>query len=104
MANYSEQDIRLIVRSEIRKLFMNGFDATDADIEWLTTSQAVEKLNYPSADSLRKDIAKPGSDGNLRLGIEVQDRRKTSSAKPDYRFNYRKCVERLNTPPSMRSA
>lgn len=100
-SNFSEQDIRRIVVDEVFKLFSKFFNLNQAqDIEWMTTKEATVRLNYPSQDSLRKDI----SNGNLRVGYEVQDRRNKNSQKPIYYFNYKKCVERLNTLPEKRSA
>lgn len=64
----TEQDIRAIIRDEVGRLFGNIFGFTNSqDIEWMTTKEAVIRLNYPSQDSLRKDII----NGNLRIGEEV---------------------------------
>lgn len=93
----SEQDIRFIIRDELRQ--MVGLNQAP-DIEWLPTAQAYQKLNYPSAASLREAV----KNGNLRLGTEVQDRRSPESIYPQYYFNYPACVARLNTPPEKRSA
>ncbi len=69
MANFTEQDIRAIARDEFRQMI--GVNQPQ-DIEWLNTSEACKKLNYSSPDALRKAV----TDGTLRIGKEVQDRRK----------------------------
>lgn len=92
--NFTEQDIRAIIRDEIAKAFGYG----NKDIEFLPTSKAYKKLGYPSAKQLRKAI----DDGILRIGHEVQDRRSDDSTKPIYYFNIQACIKQLNKPPEKR--
>ena len=97
MSRYiTEQEARAIFKDEMRR--MVGA-VEPQDIEWLPTSEACKKLNYPSQDSLRKAVSK----GILRLGFEVQDRRSPESQNCSYYFSIRACVKRLNTPPEKRA-
>jgi hypothetical protein len=93
----TEQEVRAIFKDEMRRMI--GIVAEPQDIEWLPTSEACRKLNYPSQDSLRKAV----SNGTLRLGFEVQDRRSPESRNCSYYFNIPACVKRLNTPPEKRA-
>ena len=95
--NFTEQDIRAIVRDEFRQ--MAGANQPQ-DIQYLPTAEAVVKLNYTSGDSLRKAVEK----GILRIGYEVQDRRDNESDRAVYYFNIPACIKRLNTPPGKRKA
>lgn len=92
----SEQDVRRIIRDEIRRAF--GFD-TSAEIEFLPTEQAYKKLGYLSYQELTKAVY----NGTLRIGIEVQDRRSPDSSTARYYFNINACLKRLNTPPEKRA-
>ena len=94
--NFTEQDIRAIVRDEFRQ--MAGANQPQ-DIEFLPTSEAYKRLGYPSGKQLRKAI----DDGILRVGNEVQDRRSDDSTRPIYYFNIQACIKQLNTPPEKRA-
>lgn len=93
---FSEQDIRAICRSEMKRV-IGGSD--EPNIEFLPTGQAFSRLGYPSQNELRKAI----SNGILRVGKEVQDRRSDESSKPNYYFNIPACIQRLDTPPEKRA-
>ena len=93
----TEQDVRQIIRDEIRKAF--GFNQSQ-DIEFLPTAKAYKKLCYPSANQLREAV----KNETLRLGIEVQDRRSKNSVYSNYYFNIPACINRLNTSPEKRGA
>lgn len=91
----TEQEVRLIIRDEMRKAF--GLGAVD--IQWVDAKEAAKALGYNSVRSLYhlKDS------GVLRIGKEIQDRRSSGSAKGDYYFNLKACEIRLNTPPEKRA-
>ena len=95
--NLSEQDIRAIVRDEIRSLV--GANSPN-DIEYLPTEEAFGKLGYASGGQLRNAI----SNGIFRLGTEVQDRRSKGALYSRYYFNIPACIRRLNTSPEERGA
>ena len=97
MQNLSEQEIRAIVRDEIRQ--MVGADS-QADINFLPTKSAYKKLGYSTGQQLRDAVY----NGTLRLGEEVQDRRADNSSTANYYFNIQACIKRLNTSPERRSA
>jgi hypothetical protein len=91
----TEQEARAIFKDEMRRMV----GATEIkDIRWLPTSEAYQKLNYPSQNSIREAV----KDEFFRVGIEVQDRRRKNSTKPVYYFNISACLKRLNTPPEKR--
>lgn len=92
----SEQDIRRIVRNEIRQML--GVEQP-TDIQYLPTNQAYVKLGYQSPGQLRKEV----DNGTLRLGKEVQDRRKPDKIYRNYYFNIPACIQRLNTAPEKRA-
>ncbi|NJO97520.1 MAG: hypothetical protein HC764_17250 [Pleurocapsa sp. CRU_1_2] len=73
----SEQDIRAIVRDEIRRLV--GV-SPEQDIEYLPTNKAFQKLGFASSAQLREAVR----NGTLRLGNEVQDRRSLGKAYSNY--------------------
>ena len=93
----TEQEARAIFKEEMRK--MVGYSELQIP-EYLPTSEAYLKLNYPSAASLRK----AAHDGFFRAGIEFQDRRTKDSTYHNYYFNINACVKRLNTPAEKRRA
>ena len=93
----TEQEARAIFKYEKRRMVGT---AEPNYIELLPTSEACRKLNYSSQDSLRKAV----SNGTLRLGYEVQDRRSPESRNCSYYFSIPACVKRLNTPPEKRRA
>jgi hypothetical protein len=93
----NEQDIRSLIRDEIRRAF--GFAELSNEIEFLPTAKAYLKLGYSSRQKLAEDVA----NGTLRLGIEVQDRRSPTATKASYYFNISACIKRLNVPPEKRS-
>ena len=77
MNNLTEQDIRAIVRDELRNI-VGASQPTD--IEYLPTSKAYLKLGYDSPQQLRNKV----KDGLFRVSnnnknYEVQDRRKKDS-------------------------
>lgn len=96
MQNLSEQEIRAIVRDEIRQ--MVGVDSS-GDINFMSTSKAYKELGYASPQQLRQAVY----NGTFRLGKEVQDRRSPSSAIANYYFNIQACIKRLNTLPDSRN-
>ncbi len=96
MANLTEQDVRAIIRDEIRKAF--GLNTSDRDLEFLPTSKAWQKLGYES----RKQLIGAIKSGDLREGKEYQDRSSYNSQKPLYYFNINACIKRLNTPREKR--
>lgn len=93
--NFTEQDIRAIVRDEIRNMVGAS---QPIDIEYLPTAEAYKRLNYSSPQSLRKAV----DNNTLRLGKEVQDRREPDSVYACYYFNIPACINRLNIPPEKR--
>ena len=93
----TEQEARAIFKDEMRRMVGNAVEPRN--IEWLPTSEARRKLNYPSQDSLRKAVA----NGTLRIGFEVQDRRSPESQNCLYYFSIPACLKRLNTPPEKRA-
>jgi hypothetical protein len=93
MINLSEQDVRAIVRDEIRKLV-----GAKSDIQFLPTNEAYIKLGFSSASQLRESV----KNGVLRLGHEVQDRRSPGKIYANYYFNVTACIKRLNTAPEKR--
>lgn len=96
----TEKEVRAIFKDEIKKLFSQFFVFNNrSDIEFLPTAQAYKKLGYPAASQLRKAITQ----GVLRIGTEVQDRRSKDSAIANYYFNIPACIKRLNTPPEKRA-
>lgn len=92
---FSEQDVRAIVRDEIRKLV--GV-STERDIEYLPTNKAYKRLGFASSAQLRETVR----NGTLRLGKEVQDRRSLGKAYSSYYFNISACIQRLNSDPEAR--
>ena len=98
MSRYiTEQEARAIFREEMRK--MVGYNEQQKT-EYLPTSEAYVRLNYPSAASLRK----AAHEGFFRAGIEFQDRRTKNSTYHNYYFNIDACIKRLNTPVEKRRA
>ena len=97
MTNFTEQDIRAIVRDEIRKMI--GVDKS-LDLEYIPTKKAYRRLGYTSPAALRKAV----NDGILRLGKEVQDRKNSDRVYRNYYFNIPACIKRLNIPPEERGA
>ena len=95
--NFTEQDIRAIVRDEFRQIA--GANQPQ-DIEYLPTEEAYRKLGYASPAQLREAI----NNGTFRLSYEVQDRRSPGSSYPRYYFSIPACIKRLNTPPEKRGA
>lgn len=93
----TEQDVRNIVRDEVRKAF--GWD--NPDIQYLNAKEAARQLGYGS--NVRALYYLKDS-GVLRVGKEIQDRRPSGSTKGDYYFNLKACEKRLNTPPEKRSS
>jgi hypothetical protein len=91
----SEQEVRAIVRDEIAKAF--GINI-NPDIQYLSTSEAAKALGYKKTRYLYDLI----HSGILRLGEEVQDRRRPGSANANYYFNINACVKRLNNSPGKR--
>ena len=92
----SENEVRYIVRDELRKAF--GFNNTD--ILWVDAKEAARQLGYGSNV---RSLYYLKDTGVLRVGKEVQDRRPPGSTKGDYYFNIQACLKRLNTPPEKRA-
>lgn len=93
----SEQDIRLIIRDEIAKIFSVN---NSSGINWVNAKEAARQLGYHSdvrALYYLKDS------GVLRVGKEIQDRRPSKSNKGVYFFNISACVKRLNILPEKRN-
>ncbi|MEM6614394.1 MAG: hypothetical protein AAF652_19530 [Cyanobacteria bacterium P01_C01_bin.72] len=95
--NLSEQEVRAIVRDELR----NMVGASNSpDIKYLPTEKAYKYLGYNKPNQLRELVA----NGTLRLGKEVQDRRNSDSHYSRYFFNMPACEKRLNLPSEKRGA
>ncbi|MEL6493949.1 MAG: hypothetical protein AAFQ41_02340 [Cyanobacteria bacterium J06623_7] len=97
MANLTEQDIRAIIRDELRKIVGAN---NRQDIIYLPTNEAYKQLGFTSSAQLRQAV----NNGLLRVGKEVQDRRSPDAAHSSYYFNIPLCVNRLNTRPEKRKA
>ena len=94
--NLSENQIRFIVRDELRK----AFNFNHADILWVDAKEAARQLGYGSNV---RSLYHLKDTGVLRIGKEIQDRRPANSVKGDYYFNIKACEKRLNTPPEKRA-
>lgn len=94
----TEQEVRSLIRDEIRKLF-NIADSKNTDIKYAQTREAAKILGYKNSQSLYKLIRS----GVLRVGKEVQDRRSPMALNADYWFNLKACQKRLDTPPEKRA-
>lgn len=94
----SEQEIRAIVRDEIRAM-VGANVPQNQDIEYLPTEEAFKKLGYSSPGQLREAIANQ----TFRIGKEVQDRRSKGAVYGRYYFNISACIKRLNTAPEKRA-
>jgi hypothetical protein len=94
--NLSEQEIRILIRDEIKKAFsITG----NTDIEYLDIKSAAIAFGYKNPRRLYYLV----ETGVLRIGKEVQDRRPPNSTKAVYFFNKQACLKRLNTPPGKRA-
>lgn len=75
MSKYiTEQETKAVFRDEIRR--MVGVEKPQ-DIEYLSTSEACVRLNYPSHNSIREAV----KNEFFRIGIGLQDRRRKNSIK-----------------------
>lgn len=95
--NFSEQDIRAIIRDEIARLFRIN---QSPNILWLDAREAARQLGY--GNDVRP-LYHLKDTGVLRIGKEIQDRRPNGSSKGIYYFNIKACHERLNTHPTKRN-
>ena len=96
MQNFSEQDIRAIIRDEIRRMVGASLST---HIKFLPTNKAYKELGFISTQQLRQAVY----NGTFRVGLEVQDRRSPSSDNSNYYFNIQACIKRLNTAPEKRA-
>lgn len=93
-----EQEIRSLVRDELSKLL--GLDLNPRAVErrYYPTETAWRELGYESKRSLYNAVAS----GLLRVGHEVQDRRKPGAKYSTYYFDIEKCAQRLSERPERR--
>ncbi len=96
MANFTEQQIRAIIRDELKNIFGAN---SQPNIKYLPTHEAYRVLGYTSPAQLRQQFL----NGTFRLGKEVQDRRSKNALKSNYYWNIPLCEKRLNTSPEQRA-
>lgn len=90
-----EMTVRAIVRECLADMLGLNQQKTPT---WMALQDAVTYLGYDSDRSLYRDI----EDGLLRIGHEVQDRRRPGSKKGRYYLHIPKTEARLNVPAEAR--
>jgi hypothetical protein len=88
------EQLETVVKALVRQALaeMLGMDKPETP-QWLPLSKASTYLGYDSDASVYRDI----EDGLLRIGQEVQDRRRPGTSRPRYYLNIPKCDARFNS-------
>ncbi|MGI8933949.1 MAG: hypothetical protein ACR2FS_07730 [Phormidesmis sp.] len=85
--------IRRMVRESLQEILLS---TDDGDL--VTPKIAAKKLGYSDPDSLYKDI----TEGLLRPGLEVFDRRKPGAQTPRWVVDVKACRDRFAEDPELR--
>ena len=99
MTSESHDDIRAIVREELRRIFAGPTEPATPD-RWVSLKDAVEPLGYPSYSAVHKDVQA----GLFRMGKEVRDRRKAGAKIAKLQINLQRAQKRLLEDPANRRA
>jgi len=98
MNQLTEQEIRNIVRSEMNLFFAEIAGVKAQPNGCVSIKNAVALLGYSTYIQLWEDINR----GLLRLGVEVEDRRRPGSERARYYVNIEAAKKRLAELPEKR--
>ena len=94
-------EVERLVEIKVRQVLAEMLGvATQKEPSVLSLKDAVSALGYQSERQIYRDI----EDGLLRVGIEIEDRRRPGTKKARYFVNIAAVRERLNSPPEKRKA
>lgn len=98
--SFTESELKEAVRKVLGEILQEAglFSQMTSGHRYVPTVQAYSELGYQSAGQLYDAI----SDGLLRVGVEVQDRRKKWAKLPRYYFDIPACQKRLKELPEKR--
>lgn len=92
-------EVTQLVRVEVKRILAEMLGvANQTEPETVPLQKAVIVLGYDSVRQLYKDI----ENGLLRVGIEVEDRRRPGTQKARYYVNIPATRKRLQSPPEKR--
>jgi len=95
--------VRLLVEAKVREILERGGKESlpsCGEVEILPLRKAAPFLGYDSSRPLYQDI----DDGLLRVGYEVEDRRRPGSSSPRYFINVPAARQRLSLTPEERTS
>lgn len=96
-----ESQLKEEVEKAVRNYMAERFGIAQTDNKprrFYPTNDAYSKLGYDNPSQLYDAVAT----GLLRIGKEVQDRRKPKAKLPRYYFDIEACQSRLKDPPEKR--
>jgi hypothetical protein len=99
MTKYSKYVTKDDLKEAVRECIAELMGVASPSDEVLPTKTAYKKLGYSSPKQLYEAI----NSRLLRIGEEVEDRRKPASKNARLFFNISKCQKRLQTLPEKRS-
>lgn len=92
-------EVTQLVRAEVKRVLAEMLGvANQPELETLPLQKAVTVLGYDSVRQIYRDI----ENGLLRVGVEVQDRRRPGTQKARYYINIPATRKRLQSPPEKR--
>lgn len=94
----TEEELRAAIRQILAEMLLGNQPAAPDNRRHYPTAAAWQKLGFDNQKQLYAAV----ESGILRLGHEVEDRRKPTGKKARYYFDLERCKQRLSLPPEKR--